>query len=91
MYKLQLVEEETRNEWTRMTTSTHFLFDFLQEDFHYSLRLAATTVDVGPYSPAQHFVTLPDRKIYEISRDMSRANADCSCMHWLQYSLAIIL
>lgn len=61
-YRLQLLEAETGSQWTRNTTATHFLFDFLQESFQYTLRIAADTVAVGPYSDPLHFNTLPDSK-----------------------------
>ncbi len=62
MYRIQLVEEETGNEWTRMTTNTRFRFDFLQENFMYNLKIAAETVELGPYSDPKGFKTLPDSK-----------------------------
>ena len=61
-YWLVLQETETGNDWTRSTTTTHYLFDFLQEDFDYSLRLAADTVEIGPFSEELIFTTLPDGK-----------------------------
>lgn len=62
-YRIQLVEAETGSEWTRNATATQFLFDFLQESFQYTLRIAADTVAVGPYSGPVQFSTLPDSKL----------------------------
>lgn len=62
-YRIQLVEAETGRDWAMVTTATHFLLDFLQENYLYTLRIAAETVMVGPYSEAMNFTTLPDSKL----------------------------
>lgn len=60
IYRLLLVEVGTGRNWTRSTTSTHFPLDFLEEDSNYIVRVAAETLDVGPYSDPTSFRTLPD-------------------------------
>ena len=65
-YSVELVEETTRTRWhrTAINNATQFLFDFLEESYNYSVRVAAVTVSAGPYSQFHPFITQPDSKCF---------------------------
>ena len=61
-FQLQLYGGQPEELLTRNTLSTTILFDSLDENSNYSLRIAARTVERGPFSQPTNFSTLPDSK-----------------------------
>lgn len=62
-YRITLRENPTGREWNMITVSTSHLLDFLHPYYNYTVRVAAYTVAVGPYSESLQFTTHEDGKI----------------------------
>lgn len=77
-FRLQLFEAQRERLQTRSTLATNFLFDSLEENYDYSLTVAADTVDVGPYSEATNFTTPSDSK--DIDYKLQSRIAQCGCI-----------
>ena len=62
-YHISLLESSTGRQWSLITVSTDHLLDFLHPYYLYSVRVAAYTVGLGPYSQALEFTTAEDCKM----------------------------
>ena len=63
LYRISLLESSTGRHWSLITVSTEHLLDFLHPHYLYSVRVAAYSVDLGPYSRALEFTTDEDSKL----------------------------
>ena len=61
-YRITLREDPTGREWSLITVTTSHLLDFLHPYYNYTVRVAAYTIDVGPYSESMLFTTHEDSK-----------------------------
>jgi hypothetical protein len=71
-YRITLREIPTGRVWSLITITTSHLLDFLHPYYIYTIRVAAYTVAVGPYSESLQFITHEDGKIGSFSSSQSR-------------------
>ena len=61
-YRITLREIPTGRVWSLITITTSHLLDFLHPYYIYTVRVAAYTVAIGPYSESLQFITHEDGK-----------------------------
>ena len=69
-YRISLRESATGREWNRVTVTTEYLLDFLHPHYLYSVKVAAYTIDIGPYSEPLEFTTDEDGKGNIVDHDL---------------------
>ena len=58
LYFINITEEETGRKFQLITSAPHILVEFLRPFNTYMCTVAASTVDIGPYSPPLTVTTL---------------------------------
>ena len=58
LYFINITEEETGRQLQLTSSAPHILVEFLHPFYTYVCTVAASTVDIGPYSPAFTVITL---------------------------------
>ena len=58
LYFINITEEETGRQFQLTSSAPHILVEFLHPFYTYVCTVAASTVDIGPYSPPLTVTTL---------------------------------